>query len=117
LRADDAAVVHRYQLDWVELVCGGGDVIARAYPSRIGFVVERRYQRGLAAAGHSEFQMAEPTRIREHAVEAVVVHATGGAICTALAALESARTGAQPRGSKAEQDRIRTQMTPFKDST
>ena len=54
-------LLRRYQLDRVELVCSGGDVIARAYPSRHGRIVEQRYQRGLASAGHSEFQMTELT--------------------------------------------------------
>jgi hypothetical protein len=49
-------LVRRYQLDRVELACGGSDIIARAYPSRHGTIVRERYERGIAAAGHGEFQ-------------------------------------------------------------
>ena len=83
-------LLRRYQLDRVELVCSGGDVIARAYPSRHGRIVEQRYQRGLASAGHSEFQMTELTEIRNRAVEGQLAHAMGKTIFDALTALETA---------------------------
>jgi hypothetical protein len=62
-------LVRCYQLDRVELVCAGGDIIARAYPSRHGSPVRQRYERAIAAAGRSEFQVAELTEMRELAVE------------------------------------------------
>jgi hypothetical protein len=90
------SLVRRYQLDRVELVCGGADIIARAYPSRHGSLVRQRYERSIAAATgavsarRGEFQIAELTEMREKAAEGQVAHATGKTILAALTALETA---------------------------
>jgi hypothetical protein len=86
------SLVRRYQLDRVELICSGGYVIARAYPSRHGPLVRQRYERAIAAAGRSEFQIAELTEMRERAAEGQLAHATGSTISAALDALETVLT-------------------------
>ena len=83
-------LVRRYQLDRVELVCSGSDIIARAYPHRHGSVVQQRYEGVPAAAGQVEFQMAELTEIRPRVVDAQLAHATCKTTADALTALESA---------------------------
>jgi len=83
-------LVRRYQLDRVELVCSGSDIIARAYSSRHGVIVRQRYETAIAAAGKNDFQIAELTEMRERAAEAQLAHATGNTISAALTALETA---------------------------
>ena len=91
------SLVRCYQLDRVELVCGGADIIARAYPSRHGSLVRQRYERSIASATgavsarrRGEFQIAESIEMREKAAEGQVAHATGKTILAALTALETA---------------------------
>jgi hypothetical protein len=90
-------LVRRYQLDRVELVCSGNDIIARAYPSRHGMIVRQRYEAAIAAADKAEFQIAELTELRERATEGQLAHATGSTVSAALAALESALAGIEAR--------------------